>query len=200
MLQLNTLFIPPSLLGELAKWSNEEIHATGLDFSNLVIVAGGSGLSTEKSKQVVLRTGVKAIVQVYGCTENSTCLFADEIENFVHGSGGLLVPNAEFKVFQKSKVFFSYNGYCIANRLTFVAAPAILSWRRLTLFQIVDLKTREILGPHQQGEVCVKSPSLFRGYVNNPEATINAFDSEGWFRMGELCTGRVPVFVCYEPE
>ncbi|CAN8026075.1 unnamed protein product, partial [Ixodes persulcatus] len=37
--------------------------------------------------------------------------------------------------------------------------------------KIVDIKTGNILGPNEQGELFVKTPSSMRGYYGNPEAT-----------------------------
>ncbi|KAF7715917.1 AMP-dependent synthetase/ligase [Penicillium ucsense] len=37
-----------------------------------------------------------------------------------------------------------------------------------------------------RGELLVKAPTLFLGYLNNPEATRSAFDQEGFFRTGDI--------------
>lgn len=41
------------------------------------------------------------------------------------------------------------------------------------------------LGPGQIGELCVRSRSVFAGYLKRPEATQEAF-LDGWFRTGDL--------------
>ncbi|KAB8162971.1 AMP-binding protein [Streptomyces sp. 3MP-14] len=38
------------------------------------------------------------------------------------------------------------------------------------------------------GEIQVRGPNLFSGYLNRPEATAEAFDAEGWFRTGDMAT------------
>lgn len=41
------------------------------------------------------------------------------------------------------------------------------------------------MGPYQRGEFCVKTPTLFIGYLG-AAANENIFDSEGWFHTGDL--------------
>jgi 4-coumarate--CoA ligase len=38
----------------------------------------------------------------------------------------------------------------------------------------------------QEGEVCLKGPNIFKGYYDNPKATAEAFDSEGWYHTGDI--------------
>lgn len=54
-----------------------------------------------------------------------------------------------------------------------------------TEFRIVDLETGEDLPPGQQGEIAVKNPGVFKGYLNRPEAT-EATLRDGWVFTGDI--------------
>ena len=40
--------------------------------------------------------------------------------------------------------------------------------------------------PGSEGEICLKGPNIFKGYYNNPKATAESFDSEGWYHTGDV--------------
>lgn len=47
--------------------------------------------------------------------------------------------------------------------------------------------TIRIFNPNEKGigEICVKGRNVFMGYLNNEEATLNCFDSEGFYHTGD---------------
>jgi acyl-CoA synthetase (AMP-forming)/AMP-acid ligase II len=45
-----------------------------------------------------------------------------------------------------------------------------------------------VAAPGEEGELQVRGPSLFAGYLDNPQATRAAFTADGWFRTGDLAT------------
>ena len=42
------------------------------------------------------------------------------------------------------------------------------------------------LGLGESGELCVKGPQVMKGYWQNPQATAEVLDAEGWFRTGDI--------------
>ncbi|RZB46894.1 4-coumarate--CoA ligase-like 9 isoform C [Glycine soja] len=52
--------------------------------------------------------------------------------------------------------------------------------------KIVNPNTGEAMFPCEQGELWIKSPSIMKGYVGDPEAT-SATLVDGWLRTGDLC-------------
>ncbi|KAL1437921.1 hypothetical protein MTO96_048507 [Rhipicephalus appendiculatus] len=51
--------------------------------------------------------------------------------------------------------------------------------------KVVDVSTRDKLGPHQIGEICFRMPSMVRGYYKRPRESAELFDEEGWCRSGD---------------
>lgn len=42
------------------------------------------------------------------------------------------------------------------------------------------------LGLGERGELCIKGPQVMKGYWQNPEATAEVLDAEGWFKTGDI--------------
>ena len=55
-----------------------------------------------------------------------------------------------------------------------------------------ELRIADVLGrvaaAGEEGELHMRGPSLFSGYLNNHEATREAFTDDGWFKSGDLAT------------
>lgn len=59
---------------------------------------------------------------------------------------------------------------------------------KLVNYRVVDTETGETLPPGSMGELRMRGFGVTRGYYNKPVETAEAFDSEGWFRTGDLGT------------
>jgi fatty-acyl-CoA synthase len=57
-----------------------------------------------------------------------------------------------------------------------------------TEMKIVDPKTGKIVPRGETGEICARGYMIMRGYYNNPVATDQAVDKEGWLHTGDLGT------------
>jgi acyl-CoA synthetase (AMP-forming)/AMP-acid ligase II len=58
-----------------------------------------------------------------------------------------------------------------------------------TELRVVDPRTGRDLGAGEPGELWVRGPQVMAGYLNNPAATAEMLDADGWLRTGDL--GRV---------
>ncbi len=56
----------------------------------------------------------------------------------------------------------------------------------LASVRVRDPDTLELCARGLSGELEIKSPTLFKGYFNNPEATAQAFTPDGYFKTGDL--------------
>ncbi|WP_275296749.1 AMP-binding protein [Bacillus sp. REN10] len=52
--------------------------------------------------------------------------------------------------------------------------------------KIVEPGTNEGVPPMVQGELCTRGYHVMKGYYNNPDATYEAIDEEGWLHTGDL--------------
>lgn len=52
--------------------------------------------------------------------------------------------------------------------------------------KLVDPASGRVLGDNEQGELCARGHVVMLGYYNNPQATSEAIDAEGWLHSGDL--------------
>lgn len=52
--------------------------------------------------------------------------------------------------------------------------------------KIVDVETGAELGTDQPGEIWVRGPNVMGGYLNNPQATAQTLDADGWLHTGDI--------------
>jgi len=55
-----------------------------------------------------------------------------------------------------------------------------------TEVKVVDVVSHAELGPHEEGEICVRGPQVMKGYLNRPDATAAMIDAEGWLHTGDI--------------
>ncbi|XP_049879451.1 luciferin 4-monooxygenase-like [Pectinophora gossypiella] len=54
-------------------------------------------------------------------------------------------------------------------------------------YRIVNAETQQdVTEPNVRGELWVKGPAIFKGYYNNPKATLETFAEDGWFKTGDM--------------
>ncbi|KAK1613433.1 hypothetical protein QYE76_037106 [Lolium multiflorum] len=52
--------------------------------------------------------------------------------------------------------------------------------------KIVDPDTGASLGRNLPGEICIRGKQIMKGYLNDPEATKNTIDKDGWLHTGDI--------------
>lgn len=112
-------------------------------------------------------------------------------------SGGEPLPDAVFQNFKEKygKVINEGYGLTETSPVTHWCRPA--EWKAHSVgpavpgmeIKIKDVETGKPLGPDKDGEVVMKGPNVMKGYFKLPQESAAAFDSEGYFRTGDM--GRV---------
>ncbi|MCM3764786.1 AMP-binding protein [Neobacillus niacini] len=54
-----------------------------------------------------------------------------------------------------------------------------------TDLEILDFETGELVGPGEKGEIVIKNPGVFKGYLNRPDATAETL-RDGWVHTGDI--------------
>ncbi len=52
--------------------------------------------------------------------------------------------------------------------------------------RVVDVSTGEDVAQGESGEIWVRGPHIMKGYLNNPQATAETIDGDGWLHTGDI--------------
>jgi acyl-CoA synthetase (AMP-forming)/AMP-acid ligase II len=52
--------------------------------------------------------------------------------------------------------------------------------------KVVDVVTGKELEPGEDGEILIRGPQVMKGYLNNPAATAQILDKDGWLHTGDI--------------
>jgi acyl-CoA synthetase (AMP-forming)/AMP-acid ligase II len=52
--------------------------------------------------------------------------------------------------------------------------------------KVVDVVSGAELGPGEDGEILIRGPQVMKGYLNNPAATAQILDKDGWLHTGDI--------------
>ncbi|XP_031571386.1 4-coumarate--CoA ligase 1-like isoform X2 [Actinia tenebrosa] len=75
---------------------------------------------------------------------------------------------------------------CICPRVDFYKPGSVGVLLPNLQAKVIDLENGSNNGSRQIGEICVKGPVVMKGYLNNPQATKKAIDSDGWLHTGDI--------------
>ncbi|XP_034295997.1 long-chain-fatty-acid--CoA ligase 5 [Pantherophis guttatus] len=54
------------------------------------------------------------------------------------------------------------------------------------IIKLEDVPEMNYFASDNEGEVCIKGPNVFKGYLKDPEKTAEAIDSNGWLHTGDI--------------
>jgi long-chain acyl-CoA synthetase len=109
-------------------------------------------------------------------------------------SGGAPLPLAVLKDFAEAFSTTIMEGYGLTESTSSVCANGVGGqFKDGSIGRPADGVEMKVVGEDgaelpdgQEGEIAIRSTTIFKGYWNNPEATAQVLDADGWFHSGDL--------------
>ena len=109
-------------------------------------------------------------------------------------SGGAPLPLQLLRAYQERGLVFrqgygltevGVNCFAMSDEDSLCKAGSVGKAMMFTEAKLIDLEGNQV-GTNEVGELCLRGPHVCRGYWNNPAATAQVLDAEGWFHTGDL--------------
>ena len=109
-------------------------------------------------------------------------------------SGGAPLPAQILRAYQERGLIFrqgygltevGVNCFAMSDADSLRKPGSVGKPMMFTEAKLVDPKGQQVAA-NEVGELCLRGPHVCRGYWNNPAATAEALDAEGWFHTGDL--------------
>lgn len=109
-------------------------------------------------------------------------------------SGGAPLPLKLLQAYQKRGLIFrqgygltevGVNCFAMSDEESVRKAGSIGKPMMFSETKLIDPQGNPV-SSNEVGELCLRGPHVCRGYWNNPSATAQALDAEGWFHTGDL--------------
>ena len=166
--QITDVTLVPAVVVAIIKYSHIKNHSLQ---SLKVVIAGAAPLG--KDNQLTLQRMLSSearVTQVWGMTE-ATCIATTfrYPESDETGSVGRMLPNMDAKYVNILKT-----------------SKAKQANRSVPCHRIIDEDGKDITAYDTTGEVCIRGPIMISHYFNNPTTTTESFDSEGYYKTGDV--------------
>ncbi|XP_077486671.1 uncharacterized protein LOC144097953 [Amblyomma americanum] len=181
-------------------------HASGFTFVTFGVLLGAAvvmashGASFQRVSELVNKYTVTALSVL---PTHLTSLVADMTETGNRlvgvrriGLSGSAFPDPARK---PVKAAFSdlktiVNVYAMSECMGILCSPSIhgtqgsdvgfpVPWAKI---KVVDMVTRQKLGPNLTGEICFRAPTVFKEYHNRTRESAEAFDKDDWCKTGAI--------------
>ncbi|KAJ9588695.1 hypothetical protein L9F63_018009 [Diploptera punctata] len=179
-------------------------HAMAFISHLLTVTFGAKCIILKKfSEELLLKTVEKYKVTVMPLVPAVAVLLSksDNVKKYdlsslqmIQSGGSLLHKETALQMQNKVGVEMVRQGYGLTETTLGVLLNSPTNYRigpvgqlvPAMLCKVVDVETGKNLGPNERGELCFKGPLIMKGYCNDPKATADMMDSEGFLHTGDI--------------